>query len=52
METMSQDGYTLAHISHLHDLHRADVPTGAPPPRCHACGLDCARSAYRCAPCG
>ncbi|RLM64608.1 uncharacterized protein C2845_PM16G17780 [Panicum miliaceum] len=52
METMSQDGYTLAHISHLHDLHLADIPAGAPPPRCHACGLDCARSAYRCAPCG
>jgi hypothetical protein len=51
MESMSEDGYTLAHISHLHDLHLADVPTGAPPPRCHACGLDCTRSAYQCAPC-
>ncbi|WVZ86869.1 hypothetical protein U9M48_033588 [Paspalum notatum var. saurae] len=53
METTSKDGYTLDHISHLHDLHLADVPAGdAPPPRCHACGLDCTRSAYQCAPCG
>ncbi|XP_062186029.1 uncharacterized protein LOC133889574 [Phragmites australis] len=45
METMSEDGCTLAHISLLHDLHLADVPAGAPLPQCHACRLDCTPTA-------